>query len=534
VAGRRTSRALLGLALALLAGTALTPPAHAANGQPLAWGAFPAPRSGETKEQAVRRLESLAGRKLDVVRAFYRWDEAWPTSYETWLKTTGHTMIMSVKARRSNGTPVKWADIAAAQPGSALYQDLVRWAQRVRDYGAPINVTFTHEPEASSNTDMGTATDFVAAWRKWVSVFRAQGATNAKYLWILTDYAFGLGSTDRRQAVKWYPGDAYVDGIGSDAYNWFTCRSGSAIGWLSLREILEPQRQFGLQHPGKELWVTEYGSVEDPATPGRKAQWYRDAQALFKTPEFAVYHGVSLYEFDSSVWTTCPFQPDSSPSAASAWTAWGQDPYYGGPGSTPPATRSAVLVVGNPAAMGSDATLVSRLTGLGFTVTVADDDTVTATGVSGASVVLISQTVAAATMGSKLRSVTRPVVTWKPAIYDDMGMTPAGANGAYGATTVSVTQPAHPLAAGRSGTVAVVTATAPLPWGDTAPTAAVVATVQGKPSLFTYPAGAQMSGLAAPACRIAIPLRSDTTPTANGWAFFDRAATWAADGCRAA
>jgi hypothetical protein len=527
--------------LALLATMAVNPSANAADGQPLAWGAYPSPRSGESRQQAVERLERLAGRKLDVVRAFYRWNDAWPGTYETWLRSTGHTLIMSVKASRADGTVVRWADIANAQPGSALYGDVVRWAQRVRTYGVPIYVTFHHEPEAAANTGHGTATEYINAWRKWVSVFREQGVTNAKFMWIMTDYSFSLPSSERRYAPKWYPGDAWVDGIASDAYNWFRCRSGIDTPWMSLQQIIEPQRQFWLQHSSKEVWVTEYGSAEDPANPDRKAQWYRDARALFKTPAFAVFKGVSVFEADTSVWTSCPWQPDSSTQAAQAWREWGQDPYYGGPGSSPPPppppppARSALLVVGDPNALGPESGLVSRLHGLGFTVTLADDNTVTPADATGRSVVLISQSVGSTVLGAKLRSVPQPVVIWKPAVYGDMGMTAVGANGATGTTAVSIIAPGHPLAAGRSGTVQVITTSLPLGWGQVTAAATVVATVKGLSGLFVYPAGAQMSGLTAPGCRVGYPLHRDAVPvlTADGWALFDRAVTWAADGCPA-
>lgn len=527
------------LAIVMLASLGVVPVANAANGEPLKWGAYPARRSGETKQQAVERLEALAGRKLDVVRAFYRWDEAWPTSYETWLKSSGHPMIMSVKARRLNGVAVKWADIANAQPGSVLYQDLVRWAQRVRDYGAPIHVTFNHEPETKTNLDLGEAPDFIAAWRKWVSIFRQEGASNASFLWIMTDYAFWQPATDRRQAVKWYPGDGWVDGMAADAYNWFNCRPGINTRWLTLREIIEPLRQFWLQHQSEQVWVAEYGSAEDSANPTRKAQWYAEAQALFKTPEFAVFRGVSLYERGSSTDNTCYWQPDSSPAAAAAWREWGQDPYYGGPGSEPPpppppTARTALLVVNDPANLGSDALLISRLQGLGFTVTVADDDTAAATHATGKSVVLISQSISSTAAATRLRDITRPVLVWKPSAYDELRMTPVATTVATGKQSITIIRPAHPLAAGRSGTVRLATVTTPLGFGTVASGATVVATVgDGLSSLFVYLTGAQMFGGTAPACRIAFPLHKDAVPalTVDGWALFDRAATWAADGC---
>lgn len=327
--------------LSMLASLALVAiPGPAAAESPIDWGAHPERRNGQSKQQALDRLESVAGRDLAVVRQFYLWDTAWPTTFENDLKAEGKTLVMSVKSKRLNGTLVRWSSIANAQAGSALYSDIVSWARRVKAYGAPVWVTFNHEPEASASRDMGTASEYIAAWRRWVSIFRKTGATNAKFMWIMTDQSFWLPATDRRQAAKWYPGDAWVEGIASDAYNWYDCRVGIKNPWKSLRTIIDPQRRFWLGHQSEELWLTEYATADDRTNPQRKAQWYRDAQALFKEPAFAVYDGVMLFE-PSPGNPTCNWRPDvhidadgqrtPNPAAATRWRSWGLDPYYGGP-----------------------------------------------------------------------------------------------------------------------------------------------------------------------------------------------------------
>jgi hypothetical protein len=523
-------RTLLGAVVAAVAVTGLVAPAAEAEA-PLLWGAHPNPRPGESRQDATTRLETLAARKLAAVRLFYVWDSAFPSTYENDLKAGGSTLVISVKARRTNGAAVPWSSLAAAEPGSALHADMVRWAQRVRDWGAPIYVTLNHEPEASANRDLGNAAQYIAAWQKWVSIFRAEGATNAKFMWIMTDQSFWLPTTDSRAAHRWYPGDAAVDGIAGDAYNWFTCRPGIVNAWKPLRQIIDPQRQFWLQHQSEELWLTEYGTVEDPAVPGRKAQWYRDAQALFKEPDFAAFDGVM--QFESVPSATCKWSPDTSATAGTAWREWGQDAYYGGTGTPPPPTKTAALVVGNGAApAAADAGIADRLRDRGYTVTILDDGTVNAADVTGASVVLVTQTIGQAQIGTRLRTSTRPIVLWKPSVYDEFGMTASDGNTLDG-TAVQIANAGHPLAAGRSGTVTVTSATSALPRGAAGANAAVVATVGGQASLFAYGAGVAMPGLTAPACRIAVPMVSQGIPrmTADGLALFDTAVDHAAAGC---
>jgi len=134
---------ILMLIVAALGLPSLAPQAGAAT-PPLLFGAYPAPRNGQTPREAVEQLESTLGRKLAAVRVYDLWDTPFPTAYEEWLRDTGHIVALSVKALRTNKTRINWIDIANAQPGSQLYNDVVGWANRVRDFGGPVWFIFNH------------------------------------------------------------------------------------------------------------------------------------------------------------------------------------------------------------------------------------------------------------------------------------------------------------------------------------------------------------------------------------------------------
>ena len=313
---------------------ALVPAGARATPEGMEFGARVGPRSGEDNQSAVLRMEDAVDRKLDVVREFLLWDSPFPDTYHSWLRDTDRKMILSVRAKRLNGTVIRWTDIAAAQSGSALYNDTVRWADRMRDYGKPVYFTFNHEPESSASFANGEAPDFIAAWRKFHDVFEARGATNVKFMWIMTDYAFFVGSAARNDASKWYPGDSYLDAMGADAYNWYNCRTGINTPWWTLETIIRPFRDFGAAHPNEELWLSEYASTEDTASPGRKAQWINQVQALFKRSDYAQFHGIVYFDFPGP--DNCRWFTDSSTSSASAFRTLAQDAFYGGPATPPP------------------------------------------------------------------------------------------------------------------------------------------------------------------------------------------------------
>jgi hypothetical protein len=302
--------------------------------EPLLFGAYPMPRNGQSDLGAVTALESSIGRGLGAVRVFDLWNTPFPDSTSRAHRDAGRTVLLSVKPKRSNGTLVSWRSIADAAPGSTVYGEITGWADKVASFGAPMYFTFHHEPEAASNTKHGTATDFKDAWRKVVSVFRERGVTNATFNWIMTDYSFWV--QDRRTASLWYPGDAYVDALGADAYNWYDCRAGVVNSWKSLQQIIEPFRQFGQAHPDKELLLPEFGSYEDPANPGRKAQWFRDAAALFATPGWEQFTGILYFNAVTDTFPNCRWFTDTSSSSHAAFSELANDPLYGGTAAPPP------------------------------------------------------------------------------------------------------------------------------------------------------------------------------------------------------
>ncbi len=534
--------------------SAAEPPAD-----PVALGAYAKPRNGQSERQAVEALEAQIGRKLEVVRVFETWDEAFPDSYHTWLRDGGRSIILSVKPNRLNGAKVTWPSIATAAPGSQVDREIRSWAQRVKGYGVPLYVTLNHEPERAGSTSSGTNADFIAAWRHWVDVFRQEGVTNAKFMWIMTDYAFELPTSDRRNAPKWYPGDAWVDAIASDPYNWHTCRPGINNAWRSLQRIVEPFRAFGALHPDKPLWLAEWASTEDAAVPGRKAAWIDEARALFKQPGWEQFDGIVYFNaahIQSGV-TVCQWYTDTSAGSLSSFRAMALDPFYsgtafgqdGGPTTTttttstssttttapttttsttvpPPGGRTALLVVGSTTLNAGDSATRSRLAAAGYAVRVLDDSAVTSSVAED--LVVVSSSVSSSAVAGTYRLTPVPVLVYKPWIYNDMGL--ASAFGSASGTGVSITSPSSPLAAGLSGTASLTTTRGPVPWGTPAPSAEVIATSTGQASLFAYDTGDQLiDGSQARSCRIALPFSDQTlgTATAQGTGLLDAAIDWA-------
>ena len=93
--------------------------------------------------------------------------------------------------------------------------------------------------------------------------------------------------------------------------------------------------------------------------------------------------------------------------------------------------------------------------------------------------------------------MTQPVWMAKPYLFDDMLMTGPVADVDYGSVSsasVAITDAAHPLAAGLSGTVTVTTANDTKSFGVPGPAADVMATAKGRATTFVYQAGDPLVG----------------------------------------
>ena len=286
---------------------------------------------------SVQNLEKKIGRKLRLIRVYDVWNAPFPDSYTSWLTDPtstqtgpgtpgGRTLVLSIKAVRSDGTRIPWSSIGSASPGSTLYAQIVGWANAIEAFGQPLYLSFNHEPEAATNNPNGTATDYIAAWRNIHAIFDAQGVSNVTWTWIGT--AFGFTAKANLKATRYYPGDDVVDVIGADGYNWYTCRPEAQLAWKTAAQIFGGFRTWvSTNHPTKPVIVTEFGSVEDPADATRKAGWITDAAAWFKG-----WNQVSGAMYWSSHAATkypnCVFYADTSANSTTAFAQMGADPDY--------------------------------------------------------------------------------------------------------------------------------------------------------------------------------------------------------------
>jgi plastocyanin len=287
----------------------------------------PDDHTGENRREAMTNFEALLGRQMATERVYNLWDDAFPSDDDLWSRDLGRTLYVSWNASPRDGSGcVGWANIAAG-----VYDaNIDAKAEALKSFGAPLIFSFHHEPTTKPEFggDCGTGADFIAAWRHIHDRFVADGVTNATYAWTMTAQSF-----DKNRGDEFYPGNDIIDLIAADGYNWYSCEFHQGP-WREMDQIFQSFHTYGASK-GKPMFIAEYGSGEDDAVVGRKAQWFANGADVLK--QWSDIKGVSYFNVGTG--GACDRYADSSPSSLSAFSAMGHDTYF-----NPPPANQAVSV----------------------------------------------------------------------------------------------------------------------------------------------------------------------------------------------
>lgn len=183
------------------------------------------------------------------------------------VASRGQTPLITWAPELSDGSGVPLADIA-----SGAHDDRIRAAaQLAASWGKPLLVRFAHEMNLSGSPygpgrNGNVPAAFVAAWRHVVTVFRAERATNVRWVWT-PNVDCGGGCPFE----SFYPGDDWVDWVGLDGYNYSSI---SGVPWMSLSQVFGSSYDAMERLTSKPLMIAETSSAEGG---GDKAAWIRDA-----------------------------------------------------------------------------------------------------------------------------------------------------------------------------------------------------------------------------------------------------------------
>jgi hypothetical protein len=188
---------------------------------------------------------------LDQIRAFQAFNGGHIVPYIKWNAQSG----FDVSIETYHGITSR--DVADGKLDGYIHE----YARAVRAYGGPLfmspvcsefngrwwaNCSPLYNPKL-------TVTDFIAAWRRTVDIFRLEGVTNVAWVW---------NPVPNFEYAPYYPGDDYVDWAGADIYD-------------DLKPAdMEGTYQLAVAH-GKPFFIGEWGVriSDSKLTPPEQRAW---------------------------------------------------------------------------------------------------------------------------------------------------------------------------------------------------------------------------------------------------------------------
>jgi endoglucanase len=239
--------------------------------------------SARSDFSSVAEMESVINHKIDVQLYYQSWGNSWSDFHPDkaqFLLDRGTIPLLTWEPWEIGGTAeenarFKLANIASGQHDAYLR----RFARAVKSVNGTIWLRPMHEMNGNwypwgAGVNGNTPQDFKQAWRHIVNLFREEGVTNVRWVW--SPNVDSIPNESWNTISAYWPGDAYVDIIGLDGYNYGTTRSWS--NWRSFENIFSAAyREVTALSANKPIVVAETASTE---IGGDKAEWIR---SLFAT-----------------------------------------------------------------------------------------------------------------------------------------------------------------------------------------------------------------------------------------------------------
>jgi hypothetical protein len=222
------------------------------------------------------------------------------------LKNAGYGIVVTWAAEDEQGPfpdpRYNYASIISGQYDAYISQ----WALSAAAWGEVFYLRLFHEMNGNwynwgININGNTPALAIQAWQHIYNIFRSAGATNVKFLWCPT-YHTSRYLVD--PLASFYPGNAYVDWLGVDGYNWG--QYGLQMWWVPFTSptelfqytynemtstvsstkpvmLVETASAEGSASTDKAAWITQ---LQNDATlfPNLKAVGYYDGYSKDGTP----------------------------------------------------------------------------------------------------------------------------------------------------------------------------------------------------------------------------------------------------------
>ena len=241
----------------------------------LEWGLYQILWSREYGRHISAEIDKFASKPHYLM--FYRdLDRRFPKKPIDAIANSGATTIVSLELWR-------WHDrrgesylprICAGEFDDRLRQ----WARDARADGRRVLLRFGFEFNGDWFSWSGDPAQYIAAWRRAHDIFQKEGAANVEWVW--APNFVSVPDKPENDMHLYYPGDAYVDWVGVDGYN-FGDHHDEWHKWESFEVLFGSLlADFARRYPNKPLMLAEFGCAVGEAK--ARQQWIRQAYAYLR------------------------------------------------------------------------------------------------------------------------------------------------------------------------------------------------------------------------------------------------------------
>jgi beta-mannanase len=294
---------------------------------------------------AMANYAAMVGGKPSIVMWYEKWagqtSTAFPAADADRVVQFGATPMITWEAcdpkggRCQNTAPSQYTDknIAAGKFDSYL----TSWAQGAKAWGKPFFLRLNHEmngtwypwgtnPKTPTQySNQNTHEDYVAAWKHVHQLFDSVGVTNATWVWSpnvitpITQFADDFASD--------YPGDAWVDWVALDGYNWGNGGGNvSSNTWTSFVDLFAASYAELTSLTSKPLMFAETASAPGPG--GDKACWITEGFLCDLPTYFPRTRAVIWFDADGAGNGEADWRVNSSRASLDAWMNVVRTPYF--------------------------------------------------------------------------------------------------------------------------------------------------------------------------------------------------------------
>ncbi len=225
----------------------------------------------------LQEIEEDLGAAPAMVGIFTDFVSPFPTEVVAGIHARGASALVALEPWDSQiGESEPQPDFSLRQITNGVYDEfLLSWftAAASARAGGPVLVRFAPEMNGDwrpwgIGVNNNTSAEFVAAWRHVQRLADSVGADRLRWVWNPSIEYVGSAPLE-----PLYPGDAYVDLVALDGYNWGTTREWST--WKSFAEVFTPTVDvIRAIAPSKPWGVAETATA---SAGGHKATWIRRA-----------------------------------------------------------------------------------------------------------------------------------------------------------------------------------------------------------------------------------------------------------------